>query len=1096
VQSQFEYLIWRSLQHAPPIDELLANFIQFLSNGQDTEVTLPLDLDSRILRLVDYLRKHRCLLILDNAESVLPCNSVLQDPDSSSLVAPAPGYSELLERLSDLPHESCLILTSREKSEAIAWKEGVNLPVRSLQLSGLSETDVQKLFALKGAFQASPAEWQTLIQHYAGNPLALKMMAAAIQELFNGNISEFLSVLGTFVFDDIRDLLDRQFNRLSDVEKEVMYWLAINREVTSFIELRDDLLSPISQQKLPSTLRSLKHRFLIETNANGFTQQPVVMEYVTNRLVEQVCQEIGERHEASGIHAVSPQEWGQGATGEGDSSIAYRLSPLALFHTHALLKADAKDYIRESQTRLFLEPIAHRLLLAMRSPKHIEQQAKALLAELRSQPQNIAGYAAGNIINLLRHLKINLAGSDFSDLIISQAYLQGVDLHGVNFGNSNLSRSVFNESLGNVWSVVFSPDGQFLAVSDSNGEIHLWRMADYKKVLTFRGHRNWVCALAFSPDGRVLASSSADSSLKLWRVATGKCLHTLQGHSDWIVAVAYSSDGTLLASSGIDSASIRVWQVETGVCLRTLEGHSDWVCAIAFAPSSAGEPAARILASGSDDYNVKLWNADTSECLHTLQGHTSNVRSVTFAPASTAFSLPGAVGKILASSSDDHTIKFWDTTTGQCLRTLSGHGNNVRSVAFNPDGQTLISASEDRTLKLWDVKTGQCLKTFYGHTAHVRTVAFAPTGNPFNQAEDAAETENLMETASPSRLIASGGADQTVRLWDSNTGRCLKTLQGYASFMLSVAFAPGGMLASSSADHTIKLWDVTSCQCLNILRGHSHWVWSVAFSPNGKTLASGSFDRTVRLWDVETGQCQKILHKHSHWVWSVAFSADGKILASSGADRSIHLWESATGEWLQTLDCQENQALSVAFSPVSDRLLASGDTNSTVKLWDISRGECVQVLQGHTSRVTAVIFSSDGNWLISSSADRTIKVWDVQTGCCLKTLTGHTEPVECIALQAELPAVAEDGKPLPGHNFRLFSGSADHTVKQWNLTTGKCVRTLEDHERRVWAIASHPSPGTNGISGSCLLASGSEDETVRLWNPETGTSTTLRSPRP
>jgi WD40 repeat protein len=1035
VQHQFEYVVWRSLQNAPTAADLVSDWIQFLSDGQETQASLPSDLDSRILRLLTYLRQHRCLLIVDNAESVLPCQGSTALEDEERQVWHC-DYTTLLKRLSDLPHESCVLLTSREKPEAIAWNEGITLPVRSFALEGLNAIDSKTLLTRKGDFQATEADWRTLVQHYAGNPLALKIVAAAIQDLFNSNVSEFLTILGTFVFDDIRDLIDRQFNCLAGLEQEVLYWLAINREVISFTELRDDLLLPFAQQKLPSTLRSLKHRFLIEASAAGFTLQPVVMEYVTDRLIEQVCQELNQRQ--ANDHP----------------------SPLALLHSHALLKAEAKDYLRESQTRLILTPIANRLVAAMRSPKEIKESVQSLLADLRSQPQLAAGYIAGSLINLLNHLKLDLKGFDFSHLTIRQAYLQDIELHQTNFAYAHFVGSVFNERMGNVWSVAFSPDGALLAVSDSAGEVHLWRREDGKKIVTLCGHTNWVCSVAFNPSGTLLASSSADGTIKLWELATGYCLKTLDGQTDWILSVGFSPDGQWLASSGVGSNLIRLWSVATGECEKTLEGHDRWVCAIAFHPTQA------IIASGSDDGTIKLWHRQTGECLKTLRGHTNRVWSVGFSPN----------GCLLGSSSDDHTLKLWDVGTGECLKTLAGHTNKVRSLSFSPSGKTLVSASEDRTLKLWDVATGDCLRTLHGHTAHIRSVAFAP--NPYSSKPD-----GMPEADEWGGLIASGGADQTVRLWDGHTGQCLKTLQGYASFMLDVAFSPcDRILAGSSADHTLKLWDLQTQQCITILKGHRQWVSSVIFSRDGKTLASTSFDQTVKLWDVSTGACLQTLTGHTHWVWSAAFNSSGSQLATSSSDHFIHLWDSATGQCITTLNCHSSHVLTVAFSPC-DRVLASGDDDCALTLWDTHTGTCIQPLAGHTSWIRSVAFTPDGKHLISSSADRTIKIWDWQAGVCLNTLHGHTAPIEAIAICPTV--VLYQSQTLEN---LLASADSEGTVRLWDLTTGDCLQVLRGHDRRVWSVA---------FSSSGLLASSSEDETIRLWDVETGHCTgILRSPRP
>jgi WD40 repeat protein len=1031
----FEFVIWRSLHHAPPIADLLANLIHFLSSGKETEASLPTDLDSRIQRLIDYLRKHRCLVILDNVESVLPIPTIH--------CREREGYSELLVRLSDLAHQSCVILTSREKPEAIVWQEGPHLPVRSLQIGGLSQAEGKTLFELKGDFLASEAEWQQLVNHYAGNPLALKMVAAAIQDLFNRNIPEFLSVLGSFVFDDIRDLLNRQFDRLSEAEKEVMYWLAVNREVTSFKELLEDIILPVSRQKLPGTLRSLKHRFLIESHATGFTQQPVVMEYVTDRLIEQVSQEITTSPFFTPPSPSSPPP------------ISPFPTPYSLLTTCALIKATAKDYLRETQTRLILAPIAERLRVIWRSPEMLKQNVNELLTHLRSLTHTTPGYGAGNLLNLLCYLKTDLTSLDVSHLPIRQAFLQGVNLHQVNFAHGEFTRTVFAESLGNVWSVAFSPNGQWLVASDSTGEIHLWAIADNQNISTsskrsFQAHPNWICALAFSPDSRWLASSGFDQVVKIWDVETGTCLKTLAGHTDFVISLAFSPDGFLLASGGTD-CTIRLWELQSGQCRHVLQEHLDWVGSVEFSPIQTQPEsmlAKLVLASGSDDGTIKLWDVNQGTCLQTFSGHGGNVRAVVFSPN----------GEQLISGSSDRTLKVWDIFTGQCLKTLSGHTNALRSLALSPDGQTIISASEDHTLKVWNFLTAQCLRTLSDHTANVLSVAFHPDG----------------------QTIASGSNDQTVRLWNCYTGQCLKTLRGYTNYVLSVGFSSDGeTIASGGSDHCLRLWDRKTGTCLQTLTGHTSGVWALAFHPNNQTLITGSVDQTIRHWDYTTGTCLNILNGHQNWVHTVAISPDGQLLASGSSDHSIRIWDIQTGKCLRILQGHSSHVWSVVFSPLAVSLLASSSDDQTIKLWNPVTGECLQTFQGHSGRVISLAFSPDGKWLASGGQDHRISIWDVQTGKCLRNFVGHQDRINALTYS----------KTSKSGEYRLISGSADHRINIWDIHSGKCLHSLREHTNRVWAIALSPDHQT--------LISGSEDSTLRLWEIATGQCLQVfRSPRP
>jgi WD40 repeat protein/transcriptional regulator with XRE-family HTH domain len=990
IKDNFEYIIWRSLREAPPIKNILATLIQFLSDEQETEASLPESVGERISRLIDYLRQYRCLLILDNIESIL------QSGSRAGLYREGyEGYGDLLKRVGEVTHQSCLLLTGREKPKEVAALEGETLCVRSFLLGGLQAADGQEILKVKGV-SASESESSKLVERYAGNALALKVVTTTIQDLFCGDISKFLQQ-ETTVFGDIHELLEQQFSRLSNLEKDAMYWLAINREPVSLSEIRDDIVSQIPPQKLLESLESLVRRSLIEKSAGLFTLQAVVMEYVTQRLIDQVCHEIANHH-------------------------------IDLFRCHALMKATAKDYVRDIQIRLIVQPVIDGLLGVFRSKKNLENQLTQILANLREKSPLEQSYTAGNVLNLLCHLATDLSGYNFSDLNIWQVDLRCMKLHDVNFQNANFDRSFFAETFGGVMSVAFSPDGKFLALGDTNGDIRLYQVSDWQQLLICKGHTNWVVSLGFSHDGRTFASSSTDYTLKLWDVITGECLKTFHGHNNEVWSVVFSPDGETLAS-GSDDNTIKLWSIRTGECIITLEGHTSWVCCVAFNPDG------QILLSGSDDHTIRVWNINTSECLKTLDGHHDGIRSITVTPN----------GYMLASGSEDQTVKLWDLSTGECLKTFQGHSSEVYSVAFSPQGDLLASGSFDRTVKLWSVTTSecQCLKTFHGHSSWVFSVAFSPQGD----------------------LLASGSYDQTARLWSVYTGQSLKTFQGYTDQILSVVFSPDGQtLASGSHDSCLRLWDVSTSQCIKIFQGHRAALQSVVFSPDGQMLATGSEDQTIKLWNISTGQCLKTFQGHRAAIRSVAFSPNGQILASGSEDQTVRLWDVSTGQCLKTLQGHKAQVWSVDFSP-QGLILASGALEQTIKLWNVSTGEYFKTLEGHTSWVWSVAFSPNGELLASTSPDQTLKLWSVSTGECLKTLQVDTGWLLSITFSPDSRTLASSGQ--------------DQTVKLWDVSTGKCLKTLQGHAGGwLRSVAFCPDNQT--------LASGGEDETIRLWNLTTG----------
>ncbi len=287
MQAEFEIIVWRSLVNAPPLEQLLASLLKFLMPLQGKDYVIPKTLTEQVSQVMKFLRSRRCLLILDNAETILHREQVGQWRSGYQ------AYGKWLRTMGETPHQSCLLLTSRENPREMALMEDERGVVRSLLLRGLTTDHGRAIFRQKGAFTGSQAEWSTLIQHYGGNPLALKMVAAATQELFNGNIAEVLTYAaqGTFVFDDIRDLLDRQFNRLSEAEQKTLFWFAIHREPVTLAEMRENIVDLAAQQGIPQQVTSLIRRSLLEKTEGLFFLQPVVMAYVTQRFIQKVCRD-------------------------------------------------------------------------------------------------------------------------------------------------------------------------------------------------------------------------------------------------------------------------------------------------------------------------------------------------------------------------------------------------------------------------------------------------------------------------------------------------------------------------------------------------------------------------------------------------------------------------------------------------------------------------------------------------------------------------------------------------------------------------------------------------------------------------------------
>ena len=1005
IRDGYQFVVWRSLKDAPPVQELLEDLIKVLSQHQAIQV--PGRTSQTISTLMRYLQSARCLIILDNFETVLADGQL-----AGTYLPGYEAYGELLQRVGEVSHASCLLLTSREKPAEVAALEGETLPVRSQVLSGLDLIAAKTILSTKGLL-VHPADAEALVQRYQGNPLALKIASTSIVDLFEGDIREFLDQ-GTIVFNGIRNLLAHQIGRCSEVETQIMYWLAINREPVSLMDLQADLYPTVSKARLLEALDSLRWRSLIErtklslmeSHKGYFTQQPVVMEYMTDQLIEQTTQAL--------------------LTGQVDR-----------LNQYALIKAEAKDYLRERQIRIILDPIANNLKRHFNSLANIEQHCQELIKTLHKHYQNAAGYAAGNLINLLRHFNIDLTGYDFSELALWQAYLQGANLHRVNFSGANLSSSRFTNAVTNsVW-VEFSPDGTCLATSDANGSIRLWNPNNGQEILSLNGHLSWTWAVRFSPKGDLLASCSGDYTIRLWDTRTGLWLRTLLGHTSSVWAVGFSPDGNHLASSSLDQ-TVRIWDLHSGLCLRTIEqtgGHS-----IAFSPD--GKQLAIVQC---DQTTIALWDMENQHIVETLRGHTDTIWSLAFSPD----------GTLLASGSEDQTARLWRVESGECHAIIPSHSGCIWTVAFSPTDSILGLGGDAGLITLWDFQQQAVRQTLQGHSGHLWSISFTPDG----------------------QRLASSAEDQTIRLWLVKTGQCLRVLQGYNNRIRAMAISSTGLLACATNDQ-ITLRNLVVEHSVTQLKRHTGEVYSVAFTPDGNWLASGGNDGIVKIWEVNTAHCLQSFRAHRGRIFKVLFHPTQPLLMSAGSDGTTRIWDIATFRCLHTLIGHAGWIFSAAFSH-DGRYLATG-SDGEIKLWDAKTWQCQLTLPGHQGWVWALAFSPKDRRLASGGFDQVIRIWDVDTGQCLRSLPGHAKPISDLLYTPS--------------GEQLLSCGRDQTIKFWHLDTGN-VTTLEEHQGWVWSMGLlnaeiKPFPKQTLISGS-------QDETVKLWNLETTDCfETWRPPRP
>lgn len=533
-----------------------------------------------------------------------------------------------------------------------------------------------------------------------------------------------------------------------------------------------------------------------------------------------------------------------------------------------------------------------------------------------------------------------------------------------------------------------------------------------------------------------------------------------------------------------------------------LAGHTSIVTSVAVSHQ------AQRAATGSIDGTVRIWNLANGEVLALI-----NVKNAVHAVALSPD------GKTLASAGADGIVRLYDLGTLKTdyveikneTKTFKGHEGAVNALAFGKDAKTLASGGADLHVILWDLGGGK-EKRMKEHGAAIQALAFSSDGKTLASAggesefilwdADAGKVRQSIKTpyksiaaltlSSDGKSLATGGIDRkldgdlgTIRFWDAATGKETRTAVYHSTGVLSLAFgADANTLASGGKDHVIRVWDVASGTQKQRMIGHIGAVGALAFAGDGSTLISGSYDQSAKVWDPARTSGADVIAAHTDGVLALAVHPKGTLLASGSRDGSLKLWDARTGKLAKELPKQTGAVTSLAFSNHKDKtylavgtrtdadageikiLLVEGDAKAGWKTSDH------QTLKEHKKGITCLAFhpsAEKANVLVSGSADQTVKAWDIEKGKETKTHRGHKDEVRSIAF-------APDGKSFA-------SGGKDALACIYELDSDDIGKLTDLHLNSIEAIAFYPSIQIRGdrLEITPGLITGSADHTMSRW---------------
>ena len=559
-----------------------------------------------------------------------------------------------------------------------------------------------------------------------------------------------------------------------------------------------------------------------------------------------------------------------------------------------------------------------------------------------------------------------------------------------------------------VQSIAFSPDSTKLVSSARGAPLSLWDVESGSLLRTFPAETSWsIKGVAFSPDGTIIAGNGSFGTVQLWNPDTGENIRTLKGEESWngLQCIQFSPDGKTLATGWHDS-TIRLWDVNTGTIRYTLTDHEQMVSTLTFTPNG------KTLVSGSRDETIRLWDVNTGNLTNTLVGHLDEILDVAVSPHN----------NILIACDRCYEIRIWNLNTGEMLKRIGEreHLQIPRSIIFSADGNTFATGGHEARIYIWDVATAMKMRSFTKHTFYSSHGVFSPTENT-SAIRGYAGTVLLVDTEtgklkhkfngtsqsiktlaySPDGTMLATGHDDTIRLWDAQTGTALLPPMDTSGDPYRITFSRDGELvaglfhtnseqhiytfetASGKQLHRIKVYTHTGHgpglwgNQPNLEIEHSYWVRTIAFSPDGKTIASCATDKAIRFWDVDNGTHLRKIETHEYRISDIAFSPDGQTITGISFG-FVHQWNVETGTELRTVPMPgETRRLSYRGLSSDSTMAAMGYDDGTVRLWDMTDITQTRVLKGHTSQINLVTFSPDGRTLASSSSDGTTLLWDI-----------------------------------------------------------------------------------------------------------------------
>lgn len=591
--------------------------------------------------------------------------------------------------------------------------------------------------------------------------------------------------------------------------------------------------------------------------------------------------------------------------------------------------------------------------------------------------------------------------------------------------------------------VEICPNWKYLAYTNLiEYTVDIWDIGSGKIIKTLKGHTNQILSIQFSPDGRRIATTSEDKTARIWDIETGKCVNVLKGHTSAVVACWFIQEGRSVMTKSADNA-IGILILEDG-CNGISTGLSDMqssqdgkmtmIAEKNIVSVIDADSRKQILSyREADDVLFCCFNSDGSHIVTVTRSNFVNmvdIKNGTYICSYSADIYP-------ERRRDD---KITENDIAQEVYQASLY------IKHSPDMNTLVFRTSLECAAILDLESGN-IRTLEGHTNNISSLKYSTDG----------------------KRIITASYDNTVRIWDVDSGKCVQVISSCTGNPYSAFYSPDGKQVAIVSSNNIGIYNTEIHEHTNLSLGKGLWAKSTHLSPDYKFAFVKYGYAPASIWNIETKEQNKTFDKESDRVHTAQYSPDGKFIAMAMSDKTIRILDVDSYECIATLRGYESSVNSLHFSPDGKYIVAAMgnwlfNNDNCAMVWNIKSKEIVTILYRHTHCVMTAQFSPNGESIVTASNDKTARVWDAGSGMCKKILAGHTKKVYYAQF-------SPDGK-------NIVTASEDNTIRIWDVESGRCTKTLNEHTSWVHSVLYSP----NGKR----IVSKSEDRSVRIWDVESG----------